>query len=355
MGTLLPGLLFVAATGWAAGPPEAGSQPAAPVEVAPSELRSLASRLTLVGNATAERAANLAAETEGPVVTLPVRAGDRVHKGDVLVGLRTVGLELEVKEYQAALASTRELLEEARDELQRTRELERQQVVSERRLVEALHEARALERTSVRLEASLALARDRLTRATLRAPHDGVVTQVHAELGQWVKEGETVVRLLDPRRIEVEVPLPERYAREVRAGDRVKVLVPHAGSEPFEGVVRAVVPEASPRARTFPLLVDVDNSDELIHSGTSARVEVTTGSARSGVVVPKDALVSSPMGTVVFVVQDGAAGMRPVQPGESVGSMVEVGDSVRPGELVVVRGNERLRDGQAVRVLEATP
>ena len=76
---------------------------------------------------------------------------------------------------------------------------------------------------------------------------------------------------------------------------------------------------------------------------------IPVGEAREVVTVHKDAILNRPNGSVVFVVVDGQAMIRPVMLGESVGSRVAVSDGLAPGDLVVVRGNERLRPGQPVR------
>lgn len=329
----------------------AAQPPAAPVELAPVEARAVSQTVELTGVAQADRITIVAAETDGPVTTLPVRAGDVVEAGALLAEVRRVRYRLEVDELDATLAAARARHEAAQDEAGRVRQLHAEQVLSDRPRVATEKNEIALAREVRRLEAALARAKDRLGRARVRAPFAGVVTEVYTELGQWLDESDPVARVVDPTLMVVTLPLPERYVVAVKPGDPVVVQFPFADAAPHRGEVRAIIPEATASARTFPLLVDVANPDGAIRSGMSATAEVTVGGERTIVAVPKDALVETPRGKVVWVVEGGAANQRPVEVGAAAGGLVEVVDGLTVGEQVVVRGNERLRPGQAVRAV----
>jgi multidrug efflux pump subunit AcrA (membrane-fusion protein) len=98
--------------------------------------------------------------------------------------------------------------------------------------------------------------------------------------------------------------------------------------------------------------IEVPNSpDSAIKAGMFARVRLRAGTAQAGVFVPKDAVVRQPTGLVVFVVQEEKARLVPIKTGRSHDGLIEVIDgSVKPGDTVVVTGNETLRDQAAVMV-----
>ena len=87
----------------------------------------------------------------------------------------------------------------------------------------------------------------------------------------------------------------------------------------------------------------------------SARVRFRIAQARASLLVHKDALVSGPEGQVVYLARDGKALSRPVETGLAHQGYVAVTGELAPGDLTVVRGNERLRDGQAVRIIRRQP
>ena len=91
------------------------------------------------------------------------------------------------------------------------------------------------------------------------------------------------------------------------------------------------------RATTKPLAI-----------AQSVTLELPIGESRRVVTVDKDGVIQQPDGAMVYLVEEEAAAPRPVQLGEAVGGRFEVLDGLKPGDLVVVRGNERLQPGQPI-------
>jgi hypothetical protein len=121
------------------------------------------------------------------------------------------------------------------------------------------------------------------------------------------------------------------------------------GSE-HEADVRAVVPEENPltRTRAVRLTPRFGATAKPLAIGQSVTLELPIGAARPVVTVNKDGVIQQPDGAVVYLAEDAEASLRPVQLGESVGARFEVLGGLEPGDLVVVRGNERLRPGQQI-------
>lgn len=88
-----------------------------------------------------------------------------------------------------------------------------------------------------------------------------------------------------------------------------------------------------------------------MRSNMSAQVRFRIPQQGESILVHKDALVSGPMGQIVYLAQEGKAVSRPVQTGLAHQGFVAVSGDLEPGDLAVVRGNERLMDGQAVRII----
>ena len=105
------------------------------------------------------------------------------------------------------------------------------------------------------------------------------------------------------------------------------------------------------RRRTFPVVVEALNPQGLMRSNMSARVHFNIEQEGVTTLVHKDAIVNGPMGQMVFLAIDGKAVGRPVQTGLAYNGLVSVQGDINAGDLAVVRGNERLREGQDVRIL----
>jgi HlyD family secretion protein len=209
----------------------------------------------------------------------------------------------------------------------------------------------AMRERALQLKAEIRQAADRLSKSKISAPFSGWVTKEFTQIGQWVVEGGAVVELVDLSTVEVEVPLPEAYVRNVSPGDAVRAAFDGLPGLEIQGKVFSVVAQADPVAHTFPVKVALANQDYKIKSGMVARVSLNVGAPYAAVVVPKDALVLRGGKDYVFAVQEGIVNQLLVKPLAHFEEMVEVDGPVEEGMQIVVSGNERLLPGQSVRIL----
>lgn len=348
-------LLLCPATGFAQSSPKAGEQtpPAALIVTAAVETSKLPVPQTLVGSAEPRYRAAVAAEIDGLVQELPVRKGDQVAKGAVLVRLRTFRLELQIDEARAALGEARARIAKAEADLARARDLFAQRFISEEELQARQTERDALQQAQLRQQATVKILEDRLGRMTVRAPFSGEVVRTTTEIGQWLAAGDQVLELADLSLIQVMVPVPEQLISRLERDTPAEVSFDALPSTPFAGRVSAIVPQADPASRTFPVQVSVANPKGAILAGMLARVSFQHQFPASQLLVPKDAYVVRPDGSGYVVrVIDGAAQPVSVKVLAAVGNRFAVHPlegNLSVGDRIVIRGNERLRPGQPVR------
>jgi HlyD family secretion protein len=210
---------------------------------------------------------------------------------------------------------------------------------------------------------------DRLAKFTIRAPFDGYVTVKHTEVGAWINRGDLIAEVIELDPIEASVAVPETAiarlqeamtAAEEIGGLEVAVKVDALGPIPFPGRVDRIVPQADVRSRTFPvkLLIDnpVDGKSHKLKAGMICHVSLPLGKPEKVTLVPKDAIVLGGAGPRVMVAEKGAelpvTKPVPVALGVSFGNFIEVSGGVKPGDLVVTRGNERLMPGQPLNIVK---
>ena len=198
-----------------------------------------------------------------------------------------------------------------------------------------------------RARVNLRLAEIELGDAQIRAPYAGVVTRRHTEVGSHLGVGNPVVTLLDDLNLEIEADVPATRVGGLAAGTLVSFQIDN--EKPLPAAVRAVVPAENPltRTRTVRFTPEFNGRGNLAEN-QSVTLLLPIGKARNVVTVHKDAVVVRKGRNVVFVIEDGKAEMRTVSLGEGIGGRFEVLDGLKPGDLTVVRGNERLRPGQKV-------
>jgi RND family efflux transporter MFP subunit len=153
--------------------------------------------------------------------------------------------------------------------------------------------------------------------------------------------------MYDPASLVILAAVPEKHAAEVTAGMRVDVRLDAYPGESMQGRIERVYPFLDPRLRTRTMEITLDQPIDLL-PGMFARLNVLLKSIEDAVTVPVEALVTTPKGRVVFVVEEGRAVARPVQTGIEEDNRVQLVSGVQPGDKVIVAGNEKLKDGVEV-------
>ena len=326
--------------------------PATPVKVAQVSNVEIAPQVQLIGTAQPKLSSVVASDIEGLVEEFNVSEGDFVKKGAVLARLKDSLLQINLKGAKANKADTEAQLRRARTDLKRSSDLLASETIADKQYTDDLSEVQSLEARVRRLEAEIEHTQDSITKKTIRAPFSGFVIKEHTQVGEWVEKGGPIVNMADLSSIEVVIDVPERYIPKLVLGGNTRVAVDALNPEEFTGKITAIIAVGDSASRAFPVKVSVDNPNSRIKGGMLCRVSLAIGKPSSVLAVPKDAVVNMGQQHLVYVVREGVAQPLPVQLGNTSDSMIEVKGSIEAGMQVVTRGNERLRPGQPVKIIE---
>ncbi len=335
-----------------------GGAPAATVTVAPVEATELAVEWRVFAEVRARREAELAAGADGEVTRVWVHEGDQVEAGQLLVAVDPSLARANLASARAATARTAEERAQAAREAQRFSRAGTS-LVPGVDIERATSREAQLAAESTSLEAEVARAHATLRRHEVRAPFAGVVTRRLVDPGDWVSPGTPALEVVSDAELEVLARVGADVLAHVRAGDAAEILTGR-GPVParVEGVVRALDPRT--RTATLRLLVDEEQGGQRSALLAGASVEVLVRaqvSADRAVVVHRDALVQGPAGArVIKYAPDQSAAPVAVEVLETnlEGALVRPGpgaETLAIGDRVVTRGNERLRPGQALRII----
>ena len=323
----------------------------------------LSQTMPVIGRFVARQAGPVAALVSGPVEEVLVDVGERVEMGDLLVRLSTdvtLGLrnlrEAELNEKKASMGSSQAQLRLARQELARLENLKKSAAFSQasyedKRAEVARFESMVAEAKAsvVRAQANLELADLDMRRAEIRAPYSGVVVARQAVAGAFINTGAPVVNLVNDEDMEIEADVPSDRLAGLAPGRAVRATLDDGRN--IMAVVRSLIPTENALTRTRPVrFMPQFAGQEPTQFATDQSVTVLLpiGEPRDIVTVHKDAVIARGDGYLVFVVEQGKAMQRKVQVGEAAGARFEVISGLAPGDMVVTRGNERLRNGQDV-------
>lgn len=387
-------------------------EPLPTVTAQPVRLQQVRSSVRLLGTVTPYRSATIGCAVAGRVKELIAKRGDPVSAGDPIAQLQTDVVKIEIASAQAQwrlaeqqlaeltagsreediaeanaeMAAAEAIAKRAKSQLQRierlvdsraasqdevdvaraeadsTARLYEAAVIAHRRLVAGpRQEQLAQARAQVDLQAEqVKLLEDRLKKHTIVAPFDGFVTAKHTEAGAWIEAGGPAVDLIELNVVRVEVAVPAPQVVPLRRGQQVRMESQQRPDELLVGELERIVPAADTRARTYPVLIRVENRIEqgnpILMSGMLVQVDLPAGPQAEGLFVPTDALVLNQARKSVFLLdldedeQTGVVREVPVTLGVADGGRIEVRGDLRPGQQVVTRGNERLQPGQQVNV-----
>ncbi len=327
-------------------------QSAVPVRVARVIEKMVSDQIALIGTAEAVAESTVAAEVAGLVEYFPIKEGDYVKKGQLLVRLKSTYLRIRLKGALASRDSIQANLENAEKELNRLSKLKQTKSIAEKSYDAALYAHRALLKTLVKSEAEIEQLQYEIKQKKVVAPFAGFVAREHTQVGEWINSGGAVVTLLNLGKIRITVDVPERYAVTLSGQSKVKVEIKSISNSRITGRISAILPQGDPTSRTFPVRIRLENPKFKIKSGMEAIVIFSLRDKKKTLLVPKDAVVTAGNNRLVFSVMNGKA--RPVNVrilGYYDGN-VAVAGNIKPGDQVVTRGNERLRPGQPVQILK---
>jgi membrane fusion protein (multidrug efflux system) len=203
-------------------------------------------------------------------------------------------------------------------------------------------------------EAAVALAQANLDQTTVVAPFDGVIATRTLTAGAFATPSTPILTLATPG-VEVHVTVEEAHLAQIQPGLDVNLTVPAYPGETFPAKVVTVAPAGDPRAHTFDAKIVPVSQDQRLLPGMFAQVQVIAAQKPDAILVPREAVVQQGTQAVVFVNDNGKASQRPVQTGMSNNTSVEVVSGLALGEQVVVVGQNGLRDGAPIQVVNPAP
>jgi membrane fusion protein (multidrug efflux system) len=326
-----------AGAGGNAGTRPGGRGPSGPVPVEVVLVRSdtVVDAITATGQIEPIQSIELRPEVDGRLVQIMVREGALVTQGTPLFKVDDGELKAQVDRAQA----DRDLAQQA---LTRTRALLADKAAAPADVERAEAQMRST-------QAALDLLQLRLDRTVVRAPFTGVAGQRLASLGDYVNNSTRLITLqtVHPQRAAFQVP--ERYADQLKVGQRVLFRVAALPGRDFTGTVDFVDPRVQLPSRSITIKALVPNPRRELASGMFIEARLQTATRPSALVIPEDAVSPFAGAMYVWVIQDAKAQRREVVLGVRTPGYVEIQKGLTLGEQVVVGGTDRLQPGAEVR------
>ncbi len=333
------------------GPPK--GKLAFPVELVTIAAERVEYTVSAVGSVDAYERVQVTARVAGVVEHVRFAEGDVVKKGQVLVEIDPARYNLAVRRAKATLDRTQATEAEAKQNLARRDNLgtENEGVFSKEDVEGWRTRLRTSSAQASEAKAALDEANLNLRDAYVRTPIDGKMQTRSVQTGQFVQAGTVLGTVLRRDPLLLRFSVPEADAPSIRSGMVARFRV--TGDERTHSAKITLVADASDQqTRMVPVVAEVDSEHkDSLRPGTFADVTVPIGTNDAAPVIPQTAIRPSERGFLAFVVENDVARERVLTLGmRTADGRVEVRKGLSPGEKLVVRGAEPLKEGAAIKV-----
>ncbi|MDB9850516.1 efflux RND transporter periplasmic adaptor subunit [Flavobacteriaceae bacterium] len=299
--------------------------------------------LDLQGNVKTRENVLLYPEMAGTLLTVKVKKGARVSKGQILAVIDNGGMSNQLSQLktQAALAQTT---------FERQAALWKQKIGSEIQYLQSKAQAEAQANAVLQLEKVLA-------KAQITAPFSGVIDQVLKDPGTVVSpgNGSEVFRLINLSNMYIEVDVPEGYLGAVTKGKKAGVYFPVL-QDSVNAVVRETGNYINPNNRSFSAEIAVENPNGQIKPNLNARVHINDYTNENALLIPQSVISENAAGEQYAYVAElyngeAIAKRHIITTGKTQGDFVEITSGITAGDLIIKEGARSVKDAQAVKIL----
>ena len=336
-----------------------------PVETMPVARKTVSKEVTYTGDIHAEKEVKIFSKIPDRIVKFEVDEGDYVKKGDIIARIEATKIEQAVVQAKAGLASAKAQLANIAAEFERAKRLKNENAISEQQFEATRTQYEATKALVEQAEAALAQAKSQLQDAIITAPISGIIGTRNYEEGDMATGPLPIVTIVKMDRVKIIVKVPEQDFGQLKVGQRGTITVRSYPERTFTGTITKISPILDPLTRMGKIELLVDNHDKLLKPGMFAEVKICVKTLKDVLTVPSYAMIESTelrriegrdvpiRNKYVFVVQNGVAHSRKIEVSYMNGSLAVVTSGLQDGDQIVIKGQQSLKDGSKVKVLNS--
>ncbi len=326
----------------------------------------LSQTVTVIGRLVGNANGPISSKVSGTISEVLVKIGDKVKKNEPMIKIQQDDFEMEaqrrfaiVKQRQSQVKIAQAEFEKISMDKSRIEALKDSSVYS-KKIFQNIQQDIVIKKSLVNeRESLLEQAIEELNRANLKlknttilSPFSGVVIKINSGVGSFISTGTTVVNLLDISNVEISAQVPSNILSSLKIGE--KVLINFDEYSDQYAFVRAIIPNEDQLTRTSEVRLSFEdkNIDYDFVLNKSVNILMPIYKKGEGITVHKDAVISKNNESFVYVVSQGKVKRKLVSLIGSNGNRFIVKSGLKEGQLVVIRGNESLRDNQNIRIID---
>lgn len=292
----------------------------------------------------------IGAEVAGRVTRVLGFTGKKVAKGELIAEIDAADFQIQARADQAEIGRLTSLLEQQERVVERQKKLVGQGFISQNAVDDAIAQRNALRQQLTAARARADATGRSLTKSRVVAPVDGEIETQIVAVGDYVKLGDPLFRMVGLQELRVHLLLPEAAATRIKPGLRVILSPPAATERTLEARIDEIKPTVGTNNRALNAIVKIRGEGTLFRGGGSVNARIITRALDGALMVPEHAVVLRPAGKVVYVLDGNVARQRVVETGIRQDGLQEVTKGLNAGETIAVDGAGFLTDGAGVAV-----
>lgn len=300
--------------------------PAKLVKVTEAKLKTLQEVLEITGTTEPENTANIISTVEGKITELNVREGDIVKEGEIVARISPMLRE-------DVVTAARIKVESLEEELRSNDKNEE--------LKEKLKEA----------EENYEFALEQYKEISIVSPANGIISKRFVDLGDMIPARTQILEVTSSNKFIINLTVAETDLRKLKSGQRADLNLDACPDRKFTGTITRIYPEIDPLTRNGIVEVKLDNPCQNVKSGMFVRASFITNIYKDILTVPQEAIITKMDKKNVFIIDENMkAKSVEVQTGFETKEDVEIISGLKPGDKVVIEGQQSLKNGNEVKI-----
>jgi RND family efflux transporter MFP subunit len=337
-----------------------------PVKIYTVKAESISEYVRATGSVTADEDVILYAKTAERVEKINIRPGQAVSKDQVLVEQRNELLRKGLEIAQAAYRTAEAQSKLAATDFDRMSKLYAEKAISPQQFEQAKTAKVAAEQGFQQALSMVEQANEQYEYSLVKAPFDGIAAAVYVEKNQTIAPGQPVVQVVSASRMKAKVPLTGSDIQHVKIGQRVMIKFPTVPGKEFSGRIDKINSAIDQMSKALEVEIGFVSSDKRMTSGMFGEFFIETQQNANRLIVPETSLIPQTeirieretglQNTIkrffLFVIQNNTAHMKEVKTGIANNGQIEITEGLALGDSVIIVGQNIVKEGQPVNVIE---
>ena len=292
----------------------------------------------------------IGAEVAGRVTRVTGFTGKKVAKGELIAEIDAADFHIQQRADHAEIGRLTSLLEQQERVVERQQKLVGQGFISKNAVDDAIAQRNALRQQLAAARARADASGRSVTKSRVVAPVDGEIETQIVAVGDYVKLGDPLFRMVGMQALRVHLLLPEAAATRIKPGLKVVLSPPAAPERVLEARIDEIKPTLGANNRALDAIVKIRGDGALFRGGGTVNARIVTSALDGALMVPEQSVVLRPAGKVVYAIEGNVARQRVVETGMRHDGWQQIVKGLNAGDTVAADGAGFLTDGAAVTV-----